>query len=106
MQKEKMPSTNSPSPRVHTHSLTRATPHVFFDSLLSMVIEGFFCDPVYGGNRDMVAWKMIGFPGAYANYYNLVDQHGVAFNREPMSLAENGRGEVHMHAQIPAYSPA
>jgi len=79
---------------------------VFFDSLLSMVIEGFFCDPVYGGNRDMVAWKMIGFPGAYATYYNLVDQHGIAFNREPMSLAENGRGDVHLHPQIPAYAPA
>ena len=24
---------------------------------------GFFADPIYGGNRDMVAWKMIGFPG-------------------------------------------
>ncbi len=26
--------------------------------------QGFFADPIYGGNRDMVAWKMIGFPGA------------------------------------------
>lgn len=23
----------------------------------------FFADPLYGGNRDMVAWKMIGYPG-------------------------------------------
>src|SRR4051812_11108443 len=45
---------------------------VFFQSLLEMTIEGFFSDPVYGGNKDMVGWKMIGFPGGYANYYDLV----------------------------------
>src|SRR5205085_2631330 len=78
---------------------------VFFDSLLAMTIEGYFSDPVYGGNRDMAAWRMIGFPGAHANYYNLVDQHNVAFVRAPMSLAETGTGEVHVHPQIPAYAP-
>ena len=26
-------------------------------------MAGFFSDPVYGGNRDKIAWKMIGFPG-------------------------------------------
>ena len=39
----------------------------------------------------MAAWKMIGFPGAYANYYELVDQHGVAFTRPPMSLGAGRR---------------
>ena len=27
-------------------------------------VEGFFSNPVYGGNRDMMAWRKIGFPGA------------------------------------------
>ncbi len=31
-------------------------------------IEGFFCDPAYGGNRAAVGWKMVGFPGAYSGY--------------------------------------
>ncbi|MES2353625.1 MAG: gluconate 2-dehydrogenase subunit 3 family protein [Pseudomonadota bacterium] len=75
---------------------------VFFESLLGLTIEGFFSDPVYGGNRDMTAWKMIGFPGAYAAYYHLVDQHGIAYNRPPMSLAEDGRGVIHIHSDIPA----
>lgn len=75
---------------------------VFFQSLLSLTIEGFFSDPVYGGNKDMVAWKMIGFPGAYANYYHLVDQHGIAFRRAPMSLAQDVRGTIHIHPDIPA----
>ncbi len=76
---------------------------VFFESLLELSIEGFFSDPVYGGNKDMAAWKMIGFPGAYASYYDLVDQHGIEFTRAPMSLADNGRGVIRVHPDIPAH---
>src|SRR5262249_17613314 len=31
---------------------------VFFTTLRECTVEGFFSDPVYGGNRDMVAWRM------------------------------------------------
>ena len=72
--------------------------NVFFESLLELTIEGYFSDPVYGGNRDMVGWKLVGFPGAYANYYDLVDQHGIAFTRAPMSLGQDAAGTVHVHA--------
>jgi len=30
--------------------------------------EGFFADPIYGGNRDMAGWKLIGFPGIRYDY--------------------------------------
>lgn len=33
----------------------------FFRVLLTFTIEGFLCDPVYGGNHDAVGWKLIGF---------------------------------------------
>lgn len=61
---------------------------VFFETLLANTIEGFLSDPVYGGNRDMVGWRMIGFPGAYASYLNLYTSHGVRLDREPMSIAQ------------------
>jgi gluconate 2-dehydrogenase gamma chain len=61
----------------------------FFDALLEITLEGFFSDPVYGGNRDMAGWKLIGFPGAYANYYELVDRHNVRFTAPPMSLGSH-----------------
>jgi gluconate 2-dehydrogenase gamma chain len=76
--------------------------NVFFESLWALTVEGFLSDPVYGGNKDMISWKMIGFPGAYATYYHLVDQHGVAFNRAPMSLAQDGRGVIHIHPEVSA----
>jgi gluconate 2-dehydrogenase gamma chain len=75
---------------------------IFFEQLLKMTVEGFFSDPVYGGNRDMLAWRMIGFPGAYANYYEAIDRHGAKFTRDPMGLREDGRGHLHADPNIPA----
>lgn len=70
---------------------------VFFESLLSLTMEGYFSDPVYGGNRDMAAWKMLGFPGAYASFYELVDQYGILYTRPPISMGDSGRGVIHLH---------
>src|SRR6266566_1831063 len=53
----------------------------FFAHLWEATVEGFFGDPIYGGNRDMIAWRMIGFPGAYASYYDVVDKHGIVIDR-------------------------
>jgi gluconate 2-dehydrogenase gamma chain len=78
---------------------------LFFAHLWQSTVEGFFSDPVYGGNRDMVSWRMIGFPGAYASYYDLVDQHGIKLDRPPMSLAEDAHGHIHTDPDIPAHSP-
>jgi gluconate 2-dehydrogenase gamma chain len=75
---------------------------VFFSMLREMTVEGFFSDPVYGGNRDMVAWRMIGFPGAYADYYEAIDRHGAKYEREPMSLGEDLHRHIHTDPNIPA----
>jgi gluconate 2-dehydrogenase gamma chain len=40
----------------------------FFGQLLADTKDGFFADPAYGGNRDMIGWKLVGFPGVAANY--------------------------------------
>jgi len=31
---------------------------------------------------------MIGFPGAYADYYDLIDKHGLALHREPLGIGD------------------
>jgi gluconate 2-dehydrogenase gamma chain len=61
---------------------------VFFETLLANTIEGVFSDPVHGGNRDAASWRMLGFPGAYAQYADFVDAWGIVFDRPPMGLAE------------------
>jgi gluconate 2-dehydrogenase gamma chain len=35
----------------------------FFSAICLHTRQGFYCDPVYGGNKDQVGWKTIGFPG-------------------------------------------
>lgn len=35
----------------------------FFDTLCLHTRQGFYADPVYGGNKDQMGWKTIGFPG-------------------------------------------
>jgi len=59
---------------------------VFADFLLKHTVEGFFADPIYGGNKNMVGWKMVGFPGPYADYYELIDQYGIKLDRDPVSI--------------------
>src|SRR5215831_4617483 len=51
------------------------TSAMFFDQLYQITMEGFFADPIYGGNKDKVAWKMIGFPGLPASYSHLIEQY-------------------------------
>jgi gluconate 2-dehydrogenase gamma chain len=48
----------------------------FFTMFLQNTKEGYFSDPIYGGNKDMGAWKMIGFPGAHYDYKEWVPRHG------------------------------
>jgi gluconate 2-dehydrogenase gamma chain len=47
----------------------------FFKLILKDTQNGAFADPIYGGNRDMAAWKMIGFPGAHYDYRDWIDRH-------------------------------
>lgn len=61
----------------------------FFALLLQNVREGYLADPIYGGNRDMVGWKLIGFPGARYDYRPYIHKKGVALNLEPVSLFDN-----------------
>lgn len=58
----------------------------FFMQMIKDVQEGFFADPIYGGNRDMVGWKMIGYPGARYNYLDWVSRHNERFPLPPVSI--------------------
>jgi gluconate 2-dehydrogenase gamma chain len=59
----------------------------FFDMLLQNTIEGFWSDPIYGGNRGMVGWKLIGFPGARYDHSPFVARHGERYPLPPVGLA-------------------
>jgi gluconate 2-dehydrogenase gamma chain len=71
--------------------LEGANGRAFFELVLQNTQEGFFADPVYGGNRNMVAWKMIGFPGARYDYRDWVERHNQRYPLPPLSIG--GRPE-------------
>jgi gluconate 2-dehydrogenase gamma chain len=64
---------------------------LFLQHLVEDVKSGFFADPIYGGNRDMVGWKMIGFPGTRYNYLDWIERHNERFPLPPVSMT--GRAE-------------
>jgi hypothetical protein len=43
-------------------------PSTTFDMIRRHVMEGVFCDPVHGGNRDFAGWRVVGYPGAHFVY--------------------------------------
>ena len=66
------------------------TSQEFFEALLNLTMEGFFADPIYGGNRDCAGWKMIGYPGLPARYREaVIASFGKRLNRPPRSLADS-----------------
>jgi gluconate 2-dehydrogenase gamma chain len=61
----------------------------FFEMLLASAMEGFFADPIYGGNRDKVSWRMVGYPGLPATYASkALEYRGKKIVLEPQSIAD------------------
>lgn len=61
----------------------------FFELMLQNAREGYLADPIYGGNRDMAGWKMIGFPGARYDYRPYIERRGESLDLTPVSLIPN-----------------
>jgi gluconate 2-dehydrogenase gamma chain len=70
----------------------------FFELAIKDVQTGFLADPIYGGNRDMAAWKMIGYPGARYNYLDWVDRHNERYPLPPVSMT--GRAEWNSKSSV------
>ena len=66
----------------------------FFTHLLTDTKDSFFADPAYGGNKDMVGWKLVGFPGVAANYSKVVGKN------EPYPVEPVAMGDV-KEARVP-----
>jgi gluconate 2-dehydrogenase gamma chain len=56
----------------------------FFTMVWSHTVEGMFSDPAYGGNRNAVGWKLIGFPGAQYGYTAEEMRYGKDLSDKPV----------------------
>lgn len=59
----------------------------FFNLLWKNTQEGFLSDPKYGGNKEMIGWKLVGFPGARADFMDFVDKPGEPYPYGPVDIA-------------------
>jgi gluconate 2-dehydrogenase gamma chain len=56
----------------------------FFNIVNEDAWEGYLCDPMYGGNRNMTVWKALNYPGAQRGYTPIEMKQGT--QRTPQSL--------------------
>ena len=57
-------------------------------------------DPLYGGNRDMVGWKLLGFPGLPSGQYrDLLTSHE-PYRAEPVSVLDVQTGKAPVDARV------
>lgn len=72
---------------------------LFFGTLWTNTQEGFFADPMYGGNRDKAGWRLVGFPGVAAAYIGEIGKHNLPYRVEPVSIGDirQGRAAVDAH---------
>lgn len=81
-------------------TLSSLSSKLFFGLLLRNAMEGYFSDPIYGGNHDKAGWRLIGFPGVPpSNYNDLIDEHNVEYCVEPVSILDIQQGKVKLDAQ-------
>lgn len=74
----------------------------FFSLLHQNTIEGFFADPIYGGNRDKVGWRLVGFPGVGAAYFRHFQKYNEPYLVEPVGIEDivNRRAELDEHGHV------
>jgi gluconate 2-dehydrogenase gamma chain len=46
----------------------------FFNILFNLTMEGVYSDPLYGGNKNMLGWKMRKYPGNQMSYVDIMDK--------------------------------
>jgi gluconate 2-dehydrogenase gamma chain len=64
----------------------------FFEMLVQNTVEGFFADPIYGGNKNFIGWRLIGFPGPRYNYVAEIGQYGKRYDMPFVSLSGRDAG--------------
>jgi gluconate 2-dehydrogenase gamma chain len=59
---------------------------MLFGTIYENTIEGYFADPIYGGNRDMAGWKLVGFPGVRYDYRDVLDKPNQPYTLPPVGM--------------------
>jgi gluconate 2-dehydrogenase gamma chain len=74
----------------------------FFTLFRQNVLEGMLADPMYGGNRNMVGWRWVGFPGdpmrrgdPYSKW--VFSDKAYPYEHKPLPMAMSKKGMANMN---------
>lgn len=78
----------TPNLSLETEVVSSVGATAFFTMLRNWTFAGYLSDPVQGGNRDMVGWKLLGFPGAHLSYADVIENYNQPFVGDYISLGQ------------------
>jgi gluconate 2-dehydrogenase gamma chain len=67
-------------------ALPNFSSRMLFAAIHANTLEGYFADPIYGGNRDMAGWKLVGFPGVRYDYRDVMEKPNQAYMLPPVGM--------------------
>jgi gluconate 2-dehydrogenase gamma chain len=77
------------SPEEQDQRLEKMERTRFFQMFREHCVEGFMCDPMHKGNKNMVGWKLIGYPGPRLSYIGeMTPNYGKPYRVAPQSLSQ------------------
>ena len=63
-----------------------ANARFLFGAILANAIEGYFADPIYGGNQGMAGWKLVGFPGTRYDFRDVMAAPNQPYTLPPVGI--------------------
>ena len=67
-------------------TLPNFSSRMLFATIHANTLEGYFADPIYGGNRDMAGWKLVGFPGVRYDYRDVMEKPNQTYTLPPVGM--------------------
>jgi len=72
-----------------TATLTTVPAQVFFNLLYELTLQGYFSDPIHGGNYGKGSWKMLGFPGIGGMYADKITEYrNKRYTADPVGIQD------------------
>ena len=63
----------------------------FMGLLILHTREGMFCDPAHGGNRDLIGWRLMGYPGIHRVWDHDEQAIGATIKLRPLTTLADDR---------------
>ncbi|MDF3043402.1 MAG: gluconate 2-dehydrogenase gamma chain [Thermomicrobiales bacterium] len=75
----------------------QGVPAAFMPLLVRHTREGMFCDPAHGGNRDLVGWRLLGYPGIHRVWHHDEQAIGAPIRPRPLTTVADDRFGIDVH---------